>query len=179
MDFLNNWILTILIFLPTAGAILVLMAKGRDAVRWTALGTTIITFAASLLLFLLGCGKKDAADPVAEAYNSFKYRNTILGQTFPGGRTLDGSIDLDASRDAGGAEDWIEVAINGDIQGRSTGSKQVSLQVKFRPGPNKVSFFISAARRYWELDMDARLGTRTEFTPTEGAAYAITQRKDE
>jgi NADH-quinone oxidoreductase subunit M len=51
MDFLNNWLLTIIIFLPLAGAILVLMAKGRDAVRWTALATTIVTFAASLLLF--------------------------------------------------------------------------------------------------------------------------------
>ncbi|MGB7161013.1 MAG: NADH-quinone oxidoreductase subunit M [Tepidisphaeraceae bacterium] len=52
MDFLNNWLLTILIFLPTAGAILVLLAKGRDAVRWTALATTLVTFAVSLLLFV-------------------------------------------------------------------------------------------------------------------------------
>src|SRR5439155_9668473 len=50
-DFLNNWLLTILIFLPTAGAVLVLLAKGRDAVRWTALVTCIVTFALSLLLF--------------------------------------------------------------------------------------------------------------------------------
>ena len=48
--FLNHWLLTILIFLPTAGAVLVLLAKGRDAVRWTALGTTIVTFLLSLLL---------------------------------------------------------------------------------------------------------------------------------
>ena len=47
MDFLNHWLLTILIFLPSAGAILVLLAKGRDAIRWTALATTIVTFAAS------------------------------------------------------------------------------------------------------------------------------------
>jgi NADH-quinone oxidoreductase subunit M len=53
MDFLSNWILTILIFLPTAGAILVLLAQGRDAVRWTALATTIVTFVVSLLLFAL------------------------------------------------------------------------------------------------------------------------------
>ena len=51
VEFLNNWLLTILIFLPTAGAILVLFARDRDSVRWTALGTTIATFAASLLLF--------------------------------------------------------------------------------------------------------------------------------
>ncbi|MCE9534863.1 MAG: NADH-quinone oxidoreductase subunit M, partial [Nitrospirae bacterium] len=35
-----------------AGAVLVLLAKGRDAVRWTALATTIVTFVLSLLLFL-------------------------------------------------------------------------------------------------------------------------------
>ncbi|MDQ3441735.1 MAG: hypothetical protein M3478_15445, partial [Planctomycetota bacterium] len=48
---LSNWILTILIFLPTAGAVLTLLAKGRDGVRWTALATTIVTFLVSLLLF--------------------------------------------------------------------------------------------------------------------------------
>jgi NADH-quinone oxidoreductase subunit M len=51
MDFLHNWILTILIFLPMAGAVLTLLAKGRDGVRWTALATTIVTFVVSLLLF--------------------------------------------------------------------------------------------------------------------------------
>ncbi len=51
MEFLNHYLLSILIFVPTIGAALVLMAKGRDAVRWTALGTTIVTFALSLLLF--------------------------------------------------------------------------------------------------------------------------------
>src|SRR5688572_185183 len=52
MQFLQNNLLTILIFLPALGAILVLIARGRDAVRWTALATTIVTFALSLLLFL-------------------------------------------------------------------------------------------------------------------------------
>ena len=51
MDFLNTWLLTILIFLPTVGAVAVMFANGRDAVRRTALATTIITFALSLLLF--------------------------------------------------------------------------------------------------------------------------------
>src|SRR3954466_15262025 len=51
MDFLNSWLLTILIFLPLAGAVLTMLAKGRDAVRWTALITTLVTFLASLLLF--------------------------------------------------------------------------------------------------------------------------------
>ncbi|MGH7214247.1 MAG: complex I subunit 4 family protein, partial [Tepidisphaeraceae bacterium] len=51
MDFLRDNILTILIFLPTLGALAVLLARGRDAVRWTALATTIVTFAVSLLLF--------------------------------------------------------------------------------------------------------------------------------
>jgi NADH-quinone oxidoreductase subunit M len=50
MDFLRNNLLTILIFLPTAGAALVLLARGRDAARWTALAVTAVTFALSLLL---------------------------------------------------------------------------------------------------------------------------------
>jgi NADH-quinone oxidoreductase subunit M len=50
MDFLRHNLLTILIFLPTLGAIPVLLARGRDAVRWTALAVTAITFALSLLL---------------------------------------------------------------------------------------------------------------------------------
>ena len=53
MDFISNNILTILIFLPGAGAILTLLARGRDAVRWTALATTLVTFALSLVLFAL------------------------------------------------------------------------------------------------------------------------------
>jgi NADH-quinone oxidoreductase subunit M len=52
MSFLQNNLLTILIFLPAVGAILVLLARGRDAVRWTALATTLVTFALSLLLFV-------------------------------------------------------------------------------------------------------------------------------
>jgi NADH-quinone oxidoreductase subunit M len=52
MQFLTNNLLTILIFLPCAGAIVTLMMKGRDAVRWTALATTIVTFALSLILLV-------------------------------------------------------------------------------------------------------------------------------
>ncbi len=51
MDFLNQHLLTILIFLPTLGAVLTLLARGRDAVRWTAITFTAITFVISLLLF--------------------------------------------------------------------------------------------------------------------------------
>ncbi len=47
---LKNYILTFLIFLPTIGAALILLAKGQRAVRWTALVTTLFTFAVSLLL---------------------------------------------------------------------------------------------------------------------------------
>src|SRR3954471_3773123 len=50
MDLRGN-LLTILIFLPTIGAILTMLVKGRDAIRWTALGTCIVTFLLSLLLF--------------------------------------------------------------------------------------------------------------------------------
>jgi NADH-quinone oxidoreductase subunit M len=46
-----NHLLSILIFLPTVGALLTLMVKGRENVRWVALGTTILTFLVSLLLF--------------------------------------------------------------------------------------------------------------------------------
>ncbi|HEU4339595.1 MAG TPA: hypothetical protein VFS19_05965, partial [Planctomycetota bacterium] len=108
---------------------------------------------AAALLLLAGCGKKDETKAVDEAYNSFKYRNFILGQTFPGGRTLGGTINLDASREGGGAQDWIEIAVNGDVLGRTTGAHQVSQQVNFRPGPNKVSFFISSVRRFWDYDV--------------------------
>ena len=50
MDLKGN-LLTILIFLPTIGAVLTMLVKGRDAIRWTALGTCIVTFLLSLLLF--------------------------------------------------------------------------------------------------------------------------------
>src|SRR3954451_4152074 len=64
MDWLRNNILTLLIFLPTAGAILTLIVKGRDAVRWTALATTLITFVLSLALFgLFDWNKGDAGRP--------------------------------------------------------------------------------------------------------------------
>src|SRR6266478_2933493 len=46
-----NHLLSILIFLPTVGALLTLIVKGRNNVRWVALATTIVTFLVSLLLF--------------------------------------------------------------------------------------------------------------------------------
>jgi len=52
MHFLNQYLLTILIFLPTIGAVGVLLAKNRHAIRWTALATTLITFLLSLLLLV-------------------------------------------------------------------------------------------------------------------------------
>src|SRR3712207_4110285 len=54
MNFLRENLLTILIFLPTAGAILVLLQRDRDAIRWTALAFSVLTFALSLALFLPG-----------------------------------------------------------------------------------------------------------------------------
>ena len=135
--------------------------------------------AALFLILLAGCGKKQpeaAGDP--PGYGAFKYRNFILGQTMSGGASLDGTIDIDASRDAGGAADWIEVAVNGNTIGRTTGPR-VSHQVRFRTGPNKICFFSTAAIRYWEFDMDARLGTRVEITPKDPKEYDIVQRKDE
>src|SRR4051812_340063 len=52
MDFLKHWLLTILIFLPMAGALLVLFMRTRDGVRWATLGTTLLTFILSMLLFV-------------------------------------------------------------------------------------------------------------------------------
>src|SRR3984957_5286197 len=49
---MSNYLLSILIFLPMAGAVFVLMAKSRQTVCWTALGFTLVTFAVSLLLLL-------------------------------------------------------------------------------------------------------------------------------
>jgi NADH-quinone oxidoreductase subunit M len=46
-------LLTILIFLPTLGALLALLVRTSVVARWTALGTTLLCFALSLLLALL------------------------------------------------------------------------------------------------------------------------------
>src|SRR2546423_10640017 len=54
MDFLRDNLLTLLIFLPSVGAVCVLFLPTRDAIRKTALGFTLVTFALSLLLFLPG-----------------------------------------------------------------------------------------------------------------------------
>ena len=45
-------LLTILILLPAVGALATLMMRSHHAIRWMALTTTLITFAASLLLLL-------------------------------------------------------------------------------------------------------------------------------
>ncbi len=50
MEFLNHWLLTILIFLPSVGAVLVVASRGKQVARWISLGTTLLTFLASLLL---------------------------------------------------------------------------------------------------------------------------------
>jgi NADH-quinone oxidoreductase subunit M len=52
LDFLRHNLLTVLIFLPMVGAVAVLQVRGREAVRWTALGTTLLVFALSLLLLV-------------------------------------------------------------------------------------------------------------------------------
>jgi len=53
MQFLEQWLLTILIFLPTAGAGVVLLARTQKSVRWVALATTLVTFGLSLLVLAL------------------------------------------------------------------------------------------------------------------------------
>ena len=54
MDFLKANILTVLIFLPVAGALTLLFTKSRNATKWTTLGVTIATFVLSLFLLLPG-----------------------------------------------------------------------------------------------------------------------------
>jgi hypothetical protein len=137
-----------------------------------------VRLAAAAVVILLGaCGKKEST-ALDVAYGAWTYRNTILGATMSGGSTLDGSIDIDASRDAGGASDWFEIALNGNALGRITGSR-VSLNARFRPGANWIRFFSSAACQGWEYQVDARSGTRFAFTPKGKMDYEWSQTKDE
>src|SRR5688500_3328273 len=52
MNFLQNNLLTILIVLPTIGAVVAMLARGRDGARWAAVGTTLVTFLLSLLILV-------------------------------------------------------------------------------------------------------------------------------
>jgi NADH-quinone oxidoreductase subunit M len=69
MQFLQNNLLTLLIFLPTIGAIVTLFVKGRDAVRWAALSTTLVTFALALLVLAPFKFKPDPGVTASYAYN--------------------------------------------------------------------------------------------------------------
>jgi NADH-quinone oxidoreductase subunit M len=87
MQFLQNNLLTLLIFLPTAGAVLTLLAKTRDTARWTALATTLITFTLSLVLLILFKTNVGIVQLVREAdwipaFN-IKYRVGIDGLSLP------------------------------------------------------------------------------------------------
>ncbi|MEM9665163.1 MAG: NADH-quinone oxidoreductase subunit M, partial [Bacteroidota bacterium] len=46
------YLLSVVIFLPLVGALLTLLARGVNAIRWTALITTLVTFAVSILLWV-------------------------------------------------------------------------------------------------------------------------------
>jgi NADH-quinone oxidoreductase subunit M len=70
MQFLQNNLLTLLIFLPTLGAIITLFVKDRDTVRWTALGTTLATLALALLVLIPFKFKPDAGVSATYAYNT-------------------------------------------------------------------------------------------------------------
>src|SRR5438105_4788524 len=99
---MSNHLLSILIFLPMIGALLTLMVSGRDKVRWVALGTTIVTFLVSLLLFATykwgagsGYAYADPTDPgrggvvqMVESANwipafNIQYKVGIDGLSFP------------------------------------------------------------------------------------------------
>jgi NADH-quinone oxidoreductase subunit M len=45
------YLVSLVIFLPLVGALGILAAPGKDAIRWTALGTTLVTFVVSLGLY--------------------------------------------------------------------------------------------------------------------------------
>jgi NADH-quinone oxidoreductase subunit M len=72
MDTLRSNLLTIMTFLPAAGALVVLLARTKSAARWTALGFTLATFLLSLLaLGLYDWSMKPAAiEGAAYAYGS-------------------------------------------------------------------------------------------------------------
>ncbi len=71
MDFLRHWLLTLLIFIPAAGAIVVLFMRTRDSIRWATLGTTLLTFVLSLfLIFTYNWQGKDGAYAYAPGQNN-------------------------------------------------------------------------------------------------------------
>ena len=68
VEFLKQYLLTILIFLPLAGAVVTMLARGRNEARWTALATTLATFALSLpIIFWLGGEQRQPAVPAPAA----------------------------------------------------------------------------------------------------------------
>jgi NADH-quinone oxidoreductase subunit M len=77
MAFLQNNLLTLLIFVPMIGAALVLFARGRDVARWVALATTVAAFALSLLILVPFQLKPDAG-----AAASYAYANAPAGGGF-------------------------------------------------------------------------------------------------
>src|SRR5258705_231698 len=71
MDFLRHWLLTLLIFIPAAGAIVVLFMRTRDSIRWATLGPTLLTFVLSLfLIFTYNWQGKDGAYAYAPGQNN-------------------------------------------------------------------------------------------------------------
>jgi len=145
--------------------------------------------AAVLLALLAGCGGGKEPDAVTEAYGIWKRRNFILGQTFSGGATLDGTIYITLGVHRGDKGDWVELAVNGNTIARTTESNKqpsesveelvVKYDVRLRPGPNWIRFFSSAARLGWEFQVDSNYGTNFEFTPKDKQEYDMVQRKNE
>ncbi len=97
IEFLNHWLLTLLIVIPSVGAVGVLLARDNRQVRWVALGTTLLTFALSLLLLGLfdwhagggygylssgGTVQMVTAVPWIKSFN-IEYRLGIDGLSFP------------------------------------------------------------------------------------------------
>jgi NADH-quinone oxidoreductase subunit M len=85
---MGNYLLTLLIFVPTVGAAALLMTASRQALRWVALGTTLAAFVLSSLLL---CGYTFAnngspqmvADAVWIPAFNVHYKVGIDGLSFP------------------------------------------------------------------------------------------------
>src|SRR5437763_14419812 len=77
MQFLSDNLLTLLIFVPTLGALATLMVRGRKAARWTALGTTLVTLALALLILVPFRWRLGPGTGATYAYN--------FGQASPAG----------------------------------------------------------------------------------------------
>ncbi len=85
---MGNYLLTLLIFVPTVGAAVVLLAVNRQVARWTALGTSLVAFVLSVLVlggytFANNGSPQMVADAVWIPAFNVHYKVGIDGLSFP------------------------------------------------------------------------------------------------